>query len=164
MAAPPKRRKVEVPDPKATTITITPHSAQNAHALYVAPTVEEGLRRIRNGQTEVILIPKSSTQAQLKAALKEDVGLMFQWYNEVVEPQWQVPSPTVPMLLDPALHIKEWQPYINKGQHANGASPSTVMNFSDGMVNLYGSHTEDLFLQDANVAKVMETMTGTQKT
>lgn len=153
-----KRRKVEAPVPKAIEIVVTAHSALHEHALYVADTVEDGLLKIRRGETEVVLIRKSTSHAGMINALEKDRELLFQWYNESVEPCWRVPVPTVAMIMDPSQHKQAWKPYINKGPHTNGALASSVMNLP--FVNLYGSFTEDCCFEDANIKKVMEIMTG----
>lgn len=130
-------------------------------ARFIAPDATAAIQALRQGRSEVMLIPKSrEVQEHMAAAVTEDAAHAFDWYNRAVKPEFRVPPPTPAMILLPHLHRDAWKPYHGKRAFPGRDHKFSVMNFSDGLINLYGSKCEDVAVMDPAVDVLMQEMTG----
>ena len=132
---------------------------------FIKPSFKEAIKFLREGKSEVVLIPiDDTTQEDIITSIEKDLPYMFKWYNDAVEEKYQVPPPTLKMMLEPHKTYDKWAPYIGKTTFPRRTDKFSVMGLGGtGMLNYYNGHVQNAMLKSKLIDDIFTESTGTKK-
>ena len=129
--------------------------------------VDEAVTSIQSGQKRIVLFPLYRTgeheefMKNISAAVEKDALHVFDVYNNAVREEFQVPPPSVQMLLYPEKHVKEWQPYRGAVSHPGKKRKFAVFDLgSNGMLNYYSSKLSHFLIKNEYIAALFAKLNG----
>lgn len=111
-------------------------------------TVSEAVSHLRAG-AEVAVVRTQVNKVELHSRIKRELKNLCGWWNVRTKREFNIPEPSLDMILNPKKHQKEWRLW------------KSLPGLTGGMLHVYDTSVHDLFLQDPNIDQLFTMITGT---